>query len=326
MPEARIERLWGAGWVGAGEPGGSGGSDGASGSGGAGGQDGAPGAGVSDGASGADDSRGPGGAPGSDGNGTGAARAAAGSGSLSDEQILALYAADPRDMSGRRDTGEQGEPWLRVNFVSSLDGSATHAGLSGGLGTPADKRVFDLLRRLCDVVVVGAGTVRAEGYGAMRVDAAASAWRSAHGFQPQPVFAIVSGSLDLDPAGSVFAEAPVTPIVVTAASSSPERRAALAEVADVVVCGDEAVDTVLMRQLLAERGLLRQHGEGGPSLFGRMIAERSVDELCLTLSPRLEAGFGPRISGAVANSEALDMRLAHVLHGDGTLLLRYIRA
>src|SRR5215207_10132103 len=69
---------------------------------------------------------------------------------------------------------------VRLNFVSSIDGAATRDGLSGGLGGAADKRLFELLRRVADVVVVGAGTVRDEGYGAMRVSEASTAWRVAH--------------------------------------------------------------------------------------------------------------------------------------------------
>ncbi|MGH1525937.1 dihydrofolate reductase family protein [Leifsonia sp. L25] len=97
-----------------------------------------------------------------------------------------------------------GNPWLRVNFVSSIDGAATRQGLSGGLSDDADHRVFDILRRLCDVVLVGAGTVRAEGYGPMRVDEASQRARRDAGMTAHPVFAIVSASLDLDPASPIF--------------------------------------------------------------------------------------------------------------------------
>ncbi|MHB1235772.1 MAG: dihydrofolate reductase family protein, partial [Microbacteriaceae bacterium] len=92
---------------------------------------------------------------------------------------------------------DRSAPWLRVNFVMSADGAATEDGLSGGLSSASDKKVFGILRRLCDVVLVGAGTVRIEGYGAMTLGDASAAWRAEHGLPPQPVFAIVSGSLDL---------------------------------------------------------------------------------------------------------------------------------
>src|SRR5690606_12984881 len=71
--------------------------------------------------------------------------------------------------------------WLRMNFISSIDGAATRDGLSGGLGDPADRRLFELLRRPADAVLVGAGTARREGYDAMRLTDAAVAWRTARG-------------------------------------------------------------------------------------------------------------------------------------------------
>lgn len=216
--------------------------------------------------------------------------------------------------------------WVRVNFVSSLDGSATHAGRSDGLGDAADKRVFDVLRRLCDVVVVGAGTVRIEGYGPMRVDGPAAAWRRAHGLAEHPVFAIVSARLDLDPDSRIFTDAPVRPIVLTADTAPPEKREALSKVADVISCGATTVDTGVMLDRLAERGLVQVHSEGGPHLFGAMIADGTVDELCLTLSAQLEAGDGTRISNGAELHAALGMHLAQVLASGSTLLLRYVRA
>lgn len=233
---------------------------------------------------------------------------------LTDDEIADLYSVADRS-----------RPWVRVNFISSLDGSATHNGRSGGLGDDADRRVFDVLRRLCDVVVVGAGTVRAEGYTAMRVDAASVAWRRAHGLAEHPVFAIVSAALDLDATSPIFTDAPVRPIVLTGAAAPSGPRKALAEVADVITCGTAGVDTALMLRSLAERGLPQVHCEGGPHLFGSMIAAGAVDELCLTLSPQLEAGLGPRISNGAQTDVPMRMSLAQVLAGDSTLLLRYVR-
>lgn len=233
---------------------------------------------------------------------------------LGDEDLAALYAAGAEEL-----------PWVRVNFVSSVDGAATHQGLSGGLSDDADKRVFGTLRRLCDVVVVGAGTVRAEGYSAMRVDPASERWRTAHGLSAHPVFAIVSASLDLDPAGPIFREAPERPIVLTTEYSRLDTREALAEVADVIVCGRDRVEAETMVRLLNDRGLGRIHCEGGPHLFGDLIASARLDELCLTISPRLEAGVAGRISSGASPIVPVGLRLAHTLVSGDTLLLRYVR-
>ena len=213
-------------------------------------------------------------------------------------------------------------PTVRLNFVSSVDGSATHDGLSGGLSGPADKRHFELLRRACDVVLVGAGTVRSEGYGPMLVSDASVRWRVRHGMPEHPVFAIVSGSLQLDPHSRIFSEAPVRPIVVTSARASG--LAEIAAVADVVVAGEDHVDLAEALRVIREHGHSQVLCEGGPSLFGSLIADGLVDELCLTVEPTLEAGDGPRIARGPID-EAQGMRLGHVLRSGDTLLLRYVR-
>ena len=232
--------------------------------------------------------------------------------SLDDEQLLSSYATVER-------------PWLRVNFVSSLDGAVTADGRSAGLSGAADKRLFNLFRRLCDVVLVGAGTVRDEGYGPMRVEPADAQWRLAAGRPEHPVFAIVSASLNLDPASRIFTQAPVRAIVVTIGSSPRAKRDALAQVADVIVCGADALDVDAMVAALERRGLRQVLCEGGPTLFSAILAADRVDELCLTVSPVLESGTAGRITNG-ALPDPLGLSLAQVLVSDGALLLRYLRA
>ena len=216
---------------------------------------------------------------------------------------------------------------VRVNFVSSIDGAATRDGLSGGLGDASDRRRFELLRRVCDVVLVGAGTVRAEGYGPMRVSDASARWREEHGMPPHPVFAIVSNRLDLDPASRTFTEAPVRPIVVTTTLPTPDEqsglRERLAEVADLVTAGERHVDLAAAVAQLRERELNGILCEGGPTLFGSALAADVVDELCITIAPTLEAGDARRI--ARGDTPPRGMRLVEVLRSGETLLLRYSR-
>ena len=231
---------------------------------------------------------------------------------------------DPGDVLTRYTVADRTTPHLRVNFISSLDGAATHDGLSGGLGDDADRLVFDTLRMLTDLILVGAGTVRAEGYGGIRFSADAVAWRVAHALPEHPPVAIVSGRLDLDPAHPVFTGAATRPIVITHAQAPAERRAALATVADVVVCGAASVDHALMVRTLTELGYPQVLCEGGPSLFGSLLAADAVDELCLTLAPLLESGRAPRIAGGQEASPRR-MHLAHALPAGDTLLLRYLR-
>ncbi|WP_248704094.1 pyrimidine reductase family protein [Curtobacterium sp. MWU13-2055] len=238
---------------------------------------------------------------------------------LSDDDLIDLY------------TAGASAPWLRVNFVATLDGSASAAGVSGSLGGPDDLRVFDLLRRVADVVLVAAGTVRDEGYGPMVLHDADVAWRRAHGLPDHPVFAIVSRSLSLDAGSRVFTEAPVRAVVLTsAAAATSDAGVALSSVADVVPCSTDtdpdSVDVSLVRDALVARGFGTIHCEGGPSFLGSLIAADAVDELTLTIDPSLEGGTGPRIARG-SSPELRRMRPAHVLRGAGDVLLtRYVRA
>ncbi len=215
-------------------------------------------------------------------------------------------------------------PLLRVNFVSSIDGAVTLDGLSGGLSGPGDKVIFGTLRMLCDALVVAAGTVRTEGYDALRLDADRRAWRLAHGLPEFPLMVVVSRSLDLDPAQEVFADAPVRPVVVTHAGADPGRRAAIERVADVVAAGDGAVDLPAALAALRARGAAHLLCEGGPHLLGALTAADLVDELCLTVSPLLAGGDAGRIATGPPGP-ARPMALRHVLAEDDMLFLRYAR-
>jgi len=235
---------------------------------------------------------------------------------LSDAQLLDAYAWD----EGQPRTDR---PVFRFNFVASADGAAAVDGRSGGLGDDADHRVFELLRRTCGTVLVGAGTVRAEGYAGRLIDTASLAWRAANGLTAHPGLAIVSGTLDLDPRGPLFTQTPVRPLILTTAIAPPERRAALEKVADVAVAGARTVEPEQAARVLAERGFHRVLCEGGPHLFGTFQAAGLVDGLCLTLSPLMSAGTATRITAGTPELTPRRMELAHVLRSGDTLLLRY---
>lgn len=217
--------------------------------------------------------------------------------------------------------------WLRVNFVTSLDGAVSVRGYSAGLSGPADKRVFGILRMRCDALLVGAGTLRHERYGAIRLDERHRAWRRDHGLAEHPTLVVVSRLLALDPAGSLFADAPVRPIVLTHRDAPAHRRARLEPVADVLACGDHEVDLAGALAALRERGLRQILSEGGPQLLGALTHADLVDELDLTLSPLLA---GPGAGRITAGPQPVDdavrrMALRHVLHCDDVLILRYDR-
>jgi riboflavin biosynthesis pyrimidine reductase len=212
--------------------------------------------------------------------------------SLDDAEIRRLYAYP-----------DSPRPWVRTNFVATLDGGAfAEDGRSGTLGGDVDTRVFHVLRSLADVVVVGAGTARTEGYG------------------PDDVpIAVVSRTLDIP-------EQLVVPgqLVITSTDAPPDRLKRLRETVDVIALGEGRVDWVAVLDELADRGWHHVLCEGGPTLHGELIGLDLVDEVCLTVAPVLASGGAPRIAHG---PEAVDraMRLGHCITVDDVLLTRWVR-
>lgn len=199
-----------------------------------------------------------------------------------------------------------GRPAVRLNMIAAFDGATAVDGLSGGLGGPADRRVFAALRSLADVVLVAAGTVRSEAYGPAKL----------------PI-AVVSGSLNLDWTTPFFADASHRPIVVTTKRAPGAALQQAEAVADVLVAGDDRVDLVQAVQGLGERGFRHVLAEGGPSLNGVLAAAGVLDELCLSLAPRLVSGDAKRILTGPPLAPPPELTLRTVCEEDGYLFLRY---
>ncbi|MGH8777059.1 MAG: pyrimidine reductase family protein [Jiangellaceae bacterium] len=220
------------------------------------------------------------------------------------------------------DTG--GHPYVRANMVTSLDGAAQgRDGRSGTLSSPADKRVFAMLRGLADVILVGSGTARAEKYGPAEPQPALAARRAERGQRPAPPIAVVSRRLDFDPDGPLFAGGGERTILVTTEHAPPDRPAELSELADVLIAGTDSVDLGRALAELADRGLTRVLCEGGPHLLGQLAAAGLLDDLCLTFSPLLRGGDALRALDGPPVPDG-GMRLAHILEEDGTLLTRWV--
>jgi riboflavin biosynthesis pyrimidine reductase len=215
--------------------------------------------------------------------------------------------------------------------VGSLDGAAAVGGLSGGLSSAGDRRVFWMLRGLADVILVGAGTARAEGYRPTRSNDAWAALGLRAGRPGAPPLALVTRSLSLDPASPPIAAAPAgaRTLVITCESAPADRRMALSKVADVIVAGGDAVDLGAALTALADRGLSRVLCEGGPGLLADITTARLLSELCLTLSPVLAGPDAVRVLGRPGAAPgtrfpARSLRLAHLLEEDGVLFGRYL--
>ncbi|MBT3162692.1 pyrimidine reductase family protein [Streptomyces sp. Vc74B-19] len=218
-------------------------------------------------------------------------------------------------------------PWLRGNMVSTLDGAAQHEGRSQPISCPADMRIFGVLRALADVVVVGAETVRQEGYRPARARAEFAAAREAAGQTPAPVIAVVTASLDLDFSLPLFTSPLAPTLVLTGAGADPGRVAAAEKAGARVVAAGEgaAVDPERAVRALAELGHTRLLTEGGPRLLGQMVAAGVLDELCLTVSPMLTAGDAQRIAGGPTVTLPRRFALSSMLEEDGFLFTRYRR-
>ncbi|HEV3452741.1 MAG TPA: pyrimidine reductase family protein [Acidimicrobiia bacterium] len=213
---------------------------------------------------------------------------------------------------------------VRVNMISSVDGGSSRAGTSGSLGGTADRLVFTAIRSFADVIVVGAGTMRAEGYGPARLGDPDRRARVERGQSPVPPIAVVTQRVDLDWAAPFFAAAEAAPLIVTAAASRT-RVPAEAPVAAVLLAGTDRVDLTSALAELSQRGYRRVLVEGGPTINGELAAADAVDELCLTVAPTLLGGPSSRIVRSGDEGPAPAMRLESVVTADGFLFLRYGR-
>jgi riboflavin biosynthesis pyrimidine reductase len=212
---------------------------------------------------------------------------------------------------------------LRANFITSIDGAIELDGRSRSLGGPADTAAFIAMRATADVILVGAGTVRVENYGPVKLDAGTQQRRVDRGQALLPRLAIVSGAADLDPAAKVFTGA-AKPLLLTSGRGA-DSRPDLGTVAEVTVCGDDVVDLGSALDHLSELGLDRILCEGGPTLMSNLLAHHLVDELCLTISPVL-AGPGHRsLTTGHPMPDPAWFELLSLLEADGMLLTRYGR-
>ncbi|MFG2966516.1 pyrimidine reductase family protein [Streptomyces sp. NPDC048288] len=220
------------------------------------------------------------------------------------------------------------EPWLRANMVSTLDGAGQHDGRSQPISGAADMRIFGTLRGLADVVVVGAETVRQEGYRPVRERAEFAGARAAAGQATVAAVAVVSASLDLDFSLPLFTSPLVPTLVLTGAAAAPDRVAAAEQAgARVVTAGDgTGVDPDRAVRALAGLGHTRLLTEGGPRLLGQFIAAGVLDELCLTVSPMLTAGAAQRIAGGPGVAVPQRFELVSLLEEAGFLFGRYRRS
>lgn len=207
-----------------------------------------------------------------------------------------------------------------LNMVASIDGAAVLDGRSGGLSSPPDKQMFVALRAEADVIMVGAGTANVERYRRLR--------------SPGARFAVVSGSLRIDPALPLF-EIPLNgntdlPLVVTTIEADGAAAAGLSGRAELLRAGSGTVDLRAALGELALRGYSVVLCEGGPTLNASLIAADLVDEVNLTVAPLAVGGPAPRVAtGTDAGAGTRPPRgfvLDQAVADGDVLFLRWIRS
>jgi riboflavin-specific deaminase-like protein len=214
----------------------------------------------------------------------------------------------------------EGRPRVGMNFVATVDGRATIEGRSGPIGSDTDTEMLARLRTRCDAVMIGAGTMRAERYGRLAAKEETRQERERNGLSPDPLMVLVSGRLDLPWDAPLFSEGGRV-LIFTASEAEPPEVLTPTE----VVRHEGAVNlTEALRFLRRERGIRALISEGGPHLHDQMQADGLVDDLFLTIAPKLSGGEGPRIiEGPLPG--IVDLELAWLLEEDGELFARYRR-
>jgi len=215
----------------------------------------------------------------------------------------------------------EGRPYVVANMVASADGKAAFGGRSGPLGSDADREVFHRLRTQADAVLVGSGTVRAERYGRLVREPALHAAREREGLRPDPIACIVTRSLDLPADIGLLRDPEQATVILTSSDRALDGAGPGVEIER--VAPDELTFATALRRLREGHGVRSVLCEGGPTVLGALLAEGVLDELFLTVAPRLAGGGEPTTVEGVPQSELVELELLSALEGSGELFLRY---
>ena len=228
------------------------------------------------------------------------------------ESELATYRPADQDREGR--------PFVAVNMVSTLDGRASSQGNTKALGSDADTEHLLGLRTRFDAVMIGGGTMRAERYGRIISRPESRTRREQDGLSPDALAVIISGDLDLPFDSPLFTDGNGRVLIFTRKSEVPDTETEV----DLVTI-DGLIDTAdVLAHLHREEGIRAVLCEGGPTLFGQLVAGGMVDDFFLTITPVVTGGDAPRILETNLPDIAR-FRLATLSEADGDLFARYVQ-
>jgi len=221
-------------------------------------------------------------------------------------------------------------PYTVVNFIVSADGRATIGGRSRGLGDDGDRAMFHGLREQFDAVLAGTGTLATEHYGRILGKAERRARRTERGLPAEPLACVFTRSGHVPTNVPLFAEPEARVVIFTNTRPSlpsetrPSLPSAKAKIEVVELDPGELTLTTALRRLRRDFGIATLLCEGGPTLFGGMLQESLVDELFLTVAPRLAGGGrGPTISAGPELAQPRKLELVWLLERHGALYQRY---
>lgn len=234
-----------------------------------------------------------------------------------------LTAAEALDGIALHDHAPAGRPYLVLNMVSTVDGAATIGERTAPMSDRADRQLFHQLRAQVDAVMVGAGTVRTERYGRLVRDAGRREQRVDRGLAADPLAVVVSASLDLSPELPLLADPHSRVVVVTAADA--ELDGCAADVSYLRPADGRGLDLPgALGRLRAEYGVRSVLCEGGPRLNASLLPAGLVDELFLSLAPKLAGSAGSlTIVDRAPLPEPVEVDLVWLLESHGQLFARY---
>ncbi|MGI9610423.1 MAG: dihydrofolate reductase family protein [Acidimicrobiia bacterium] len=234
--------------------------------------------------------------------------------------------ADPMVLINAQErTPGRDRPYVLSNMVSSIDGAIAVDGLSGGLGGPADVKMFMALRSVADVIIAGAGTVRDERYKPPQTSTTAIGLRHQRNQSDRPLIAVVTSSGRLSPDLPLFTDPTYRPLIIVGSNPDQDALDEVADVADIVQTEADSVGPEVALSVVHQLGHRIVLLEGGPRLNGAFVEADCIDEWNLTISPNLVGGNAGRASRGEAGV-LHHFEVEHVLTADGLIFAQWRRS